>query len=145
MGKINWGRIVLGGLLAGVVLNVVDWLVYGVWLKGAYDAALQALGRPNAMGGGVIVWFVFLDFVYGFVLLWLYAAIRPRFGPGLGTAVVAGVAVWVLVSLLHGLGEAPMGLFPDRLYLFGIIVALFQLPIATVVGAALYQETSPGT
>jgi len=78
MGKINWGRVVLGGLLAGVVLNVVDWLTYGVWLKADMAAAMQALGKqPGAMDSAIPLW-VALDFVSGIGLLWVYAAIRPR-------------------------------------------------------------------
>src|SRR5437660_1511204 len=30
MGKINWGRVVAGGLLAGLVLNCVDFVVNGM-------------------------------------------------------------------------------------------------------------------
>jgi hypothetical protein len=140
MGRINWGRVVLGGLLAGVVLNVVDWLLYGVLLKQDFAAAMQALGKqPNAMDSLVLL-FVALDFVYGIGLLWVYAAIRPRFGPGAKTAVIAGVAVWFFIGLLHALGEAPMGLFPQRLYMIGTIVALIQYAVAGAVGASIYKE-----
>ena len=139
MGKINLGRVVLGGLLAGVVMNVFDWLFYGVWLKNDFAAAMQALGKPGSMDN-LVPWFVFLDFLYGIVLVWVYAAIRPRFGAGVKTGVVAGLAVWVLISLLHAMGEAPMGMFPQRLFVLGVVVALFQLPIATAVGAYLYKE-----
>jgi hypothetical protein len=139
MGKINWSRVVLGGLLAGVVLNVVDWLLYGVVLAKDYSAAMQALGKQGAMDN-LIPWFVFLDFVSGVALLWVYAAIRPRFGAGAQTGVIAGLAVWFFISFLHALGEAPMQLFPQRLYTIGVVVALFQLPIATAVGAYLYKE-----
>ena len=140
MGKINWGKVVVGGLLAGVVLNVVDWLVYGVWLKPDLAAAMQALGKnPAAMDSGVPVWVV-LDFVYGIGLLWVYAAIRPRFGAGPKTAVIAGLAVWFFVGLLHAVGDAPMGLMPARLMTIGTVVALILMPVATVVGAYLYKE-----
>lgn len=40
MGKINWGRVILGGLVAGAVLNAVDWFMYGVWLTKDYAAAM---------------------------------------------------------------------------------------------------------
>src|SRR5207244_971100 len=140
MGKINWGKVVVGGLLAGVVLNVVDWLVYGVWLKPDLAAAMQALGKnPAAMDSGVAVW-VLLDFVYGIGLLWVYAAIRPRFGAGPKTAVIAGLAVWFFVGLLHAVGDAPMGLMPARLMTIGTVVALILMPAATVVGAYVYKE-----
>ncbi len=144
MGRINVGRVVLGGLLAAVVLNVVDWLLYGVLLKPELAAALQALGR-QAIDIQVPM-FVLSDFVYsigrGIGLVCVYAAIRPRLGAGPKTAVIAGLSVWCFVGLLHALGEAPMRLFPQRLYLIGAIVALIQYPGADVVGASAYKEVS---
>ncbi len=140
MGRINWGRVVLGGLLAGVVLNIVDWLTYGVWLKPDLAAAMQTLGKqPGAMDSAVPLW-VALDFVYGIGLLWVYAAIRPRFGAGPKTAVIAGVAVWFFVGLLHAIGEAPMGFMPQRVMMIGTIVNLIELAVAGPVGAYVYKE-----
>ena len=139
MSKINWSRVVLCGLLTGLVLNVVDFALYGVVLKGDMESALRTLGKAppsNAMIG----WFVALDFLFGIFFIWLYAAIRPRFTPGPRTAVIAGFALWVLFGLLHALSEAPMGLLPQRLYVIGALVALVQYPLAVVIGAKWYQE-----
>lgn len=141
MGKINIQRVVLGGLLAGVVLNVIDYVLYGVILKSDFDSALQALGKP-AMGGSMIAVFVFLDFLFGIFLVWLYAAIRPRFGAGPRTAVFAGLTMWVLYGLLHAVSEAPLGLFPTRLYVIGSVVALVQYPLAALAGARPYTEAA---
>jgi hypothetical protein len=140
MGKINWGRVVLGGLLAGVVLNVVDYLFYGVMMKQDLAAAMQALGKQPGAMDSLVPLFVTLDFVTGIALLWVYAAIRPRFGAGVKTAVIAGVAVWFFVGLLHALGEGPMGLFPQKVYTVGTIVALVQYAVAGAVGAYVYKE-----
>ena len=140
MGKINWGRVVAGGLLAGVVLNIIDFLTYGVWLKPDLAAAMTALGKqPSAMDSAIPL-FVVLDFVYGIGLLWLYAAIRPRFGPGVKTAVIAGVALWFFVGLLHAIGEAPMGFMPQRVTVIATIVMLVEYAVAGAVGAYVYKE-----
>jgi hypothetical protein len=140
MGKINWGRVVLGGLLAGLVLNIVDFLTYGVWLKADMGAAMTALGKsPAAMDSAIPLW-IALDFVSGIGLVWVYAAIRPRFGAGVKTAVIAGLAVWFFVGLLHAIGEAPMGMMPQRLMTIGTCVALISIPLATVAGAYVYKE-----
>jgi hypothetical protein len=140
MGKIKWSRVVLGGLLAGVVLNVVDWLTYGVWLKADMAAAMTALGKsPAAMDSAIPLW-IALDFVSGIGLLWVYAAIRPRFGAGVKTAVIAGLAVWFFVGLVHAIAESPMGFMPQSLMTLGTCVALIALPVATVVGAYVYKE-----
>src|SRR2546430_6136906 len=130
MGKINWGRVVVGGLLAGVVLNIVDSVFFGVIMKQEIAAAMQALGRQPGAMDSLVPLFVVLDFVTGIGLLWVYAAIRPRFGAGAKTAVIAGVVVWVFVGLLHALGEAPMGLFPQEMYTGGKGVGLVQDAVA---------------
>ena len=139
MGKINLQKVIVGGLIAGLVLNVFDFLVYGVWLKNDMNAAMVALGKP-AMTTNMILWFVFLDFLFGIWLVWLYAAIRPRFGAGPRTAVMAGVAMWVLFGLLNTLAQAPMGLFPQRLMVIPLVVTLITWPIAAAAGAKFYTE-----
>ena len=143
MGTINWGRVVMGGLVAGVVLNIFDYLVYGVWLMPDFEAAFQALGR-EPMSNATIWIYVAWDFVFGIFLIWLYAAIRPRFGAGPKAAVIAGLAMWFVFGLLHSIGEAPMGLFPTRIYVIGTLVALVQMPLAALAGARLYQEGEAG-
>lgn len=144
MGKINLGGVVLGGLLAGLVLNVVDYVVYGVVLATDFEAALRSLGR-EPISSSAIVWFVILDFLYGIFLVYLYAAIRPRFGPGPKTAVRAGLLLWIAAVLFHAVGEAQTGLFPSRLYVIGTVVALVLLPLAAIVGAWLYKEENAMT
>lgn len=139
MGRINWGRVVLGGLVAGVVLNVVDWLVHGVWLMEDWSAVMQGLGA-NEIAGGTMALYVIWDFILGIFIVWLYAAIRPRFGPGPKTAMIAGVATWFLIGLLHAIGEAPMGLFPTRLMVISVVAALVAAVLAGVAGGWLYQE-----
>jgi hypothetical protein len=139
MGKINLQKVIVGGLVAGVVLNIIDFLLFGVVLKNDMTQAMQAMGKPP-VSGGMIGWFVVLDFLYGIFLVWLYAAIRPRFGAGPGTAVKAGLISWVVSGLFHALFEAPMGMMPQNLYVIPTLVALVQQPLAVVAGAKLYTE-----
>ncbi|HEY7683556.1 MAG TPA: hypothetical protein VH879_13005 [Gemmatimonadales bacterium] len=141
MGKINWGSVIVGGLVAGVVLNVIDFVLYGVVLRTDMDAAMQAVGKAP-LSNAMIYWFVVLDFLFGIFFVWMYAAIRPRFGPGPRTAVTAGLALWVLFGLLHALSEAPMGLLPQKLYVIGTLVALVEYPLAVVIGARWYREAA---
>lgn len=139
MGKINWGRVIAGGLLAGVVLNVFDWIVNGMLLADQWNAALSAMGKGQ-MGGSMIAWFVVYDFLLGIAMVGLYAAIRPRFGAGPKTAAYAGVYVWLLLGFLHALGEVPVGLLPANLYWISTAAALVFVPLAAVVGGWAYKE-----
>ena len=91
MGSINVGRVVIGGLAAGVALNIGDFVINNVLLKSMFDAAMQArnIAPESLMSGSVIGQFVALDFVMAMLLVFTYAAIRPRFGAGATTAVIA--------------------------------------------------------
>lgn len=140
MARINAKGVIVGGLVAGLVLNVIDYLVWGVWLAPDFAAALQRAGRPPA--DSLIPLFVLLDFVLGIALVQLYAAIRPRFGPGPATAMKAGLFVWVIAALLHAIGEAPLGLLPTRLYTISTVLYLIVFPLAAVAGARFYRETA---
>ena len=139
MGKINLKGVIIGGLVAGVVLNVVDFILFGVVLKDQMAAMMQAMGKP-AISSGQMIYFTFLDFLFGIFIVWVYAAIRPRFGAGPGTAVKAGLVTWVVAGLLHALFEAPMGMMPQNTLIMVTLVALVQQPLAAVVGAKFYTE-----
>lgn len=139
MGKINMQKVVIGGLIAGVVLNVIDFVMFGMVLKTQMAAAMQALGKPP-VPDSQMPWFIVLDFVAGVSLVWLYAAIRPRFGAGPVTAAKAGVAGWFFAGLLPTLFMWPMQLMPQNLTIIMTVVALVQWPLAAVIGAKFYLE-----
>jgi len=138
MGKINWGRVFLGGLLAGLVVNIFEYVTNGVVLAADWEAAMKALGRQFPMSA--IVVFIVWGFVAGIAAIWLYAAARPRFGAGPKTAAMTGLAYWVIGYALPNLGQMPLGLFPKRLIVIGSIVGLVEIVVASLVGAWLYRE-----
>lgn len=139
MGKINTGRVMAGGLLAGLVINLGEFVLNGLLLEQDWNAAMQALDRPP-IGGQAIALFLALGFALGIVILWIYAAIRPRLGPGPKTAACAGLTVWALAYLYPSIGQIPLGLFPARLLLIGSVWGLVEVPLAAIVGAWLYKE-----
>ncbi len=142
MGKINWARVILGGLLAGAVMNVVEGIQGWVLMK-EWGAAMAALGvdmEALEENIGLMVLFVGLGFVVGLVTVWFYAAIRPRYGPGPKTATYAGIAVWFIGYLIPQLGYASLGLFPFRLVLISSGIGLVEFILATMLGAWLYKE-----
>lgn len=140
MSHTNRVRVIFGGLLAGVVINVVEYLTNGVILKGAWGQAMQALGKPTDLSAGAIAVFNLWGFLLGIGAVWIYAAIRPRYGAGRGTAIRAGVAAWALAVFLANLGNYPLGLFPARLLVITAVVALVEIVLGTLAGAWLYKE-----
>ncbi len=139
MGRINMGRVVLGGLLAGLVINIGEFVLNMPVLGDMWTEALKALNRPS-MDSEPPTFFILLSFALGLLTIWIYAAIRPRFGPGPLTAICAGLIVWALVSLYASAAMMPMNLFPRRLLYYAIVWEFFELPIAAVLGAWIYKE-----
>ena len=144
MGKIHWGRVILGGLVAGVVINISEFLVNGVLLGDEWARAMEAIGRPAGQGIGQMVSYAVWGFVVGIFAVWLYSAIRPRYGAGPKTAFYAGVAVWLLGYLMSALAAVPMDLFPTRLLYIGVAVGLVEILVGTLLGAYLYREGTAG-
>ncbi|HTO75602.1 MAG TPA: hypothetical protein VMQ61_05950 [Thermoanaerobaculia bacterium] len=138
MKSVNWGRVILGGILAGVVINVSEFVLNEVALKKANEDAMKALGKSMPESGGTILIWMILGFVIGIAAVWLYAAIRPRYGGGPGTAVKAGIAVWVLGSLYMTVVFWNLGLYPINVLL--LLWTLVEAIVSTVAGAWLYKE-----
>lgn len=144
MGKINMGRVFLGGLLAGVFLYITEFVLQGVILSGAWAEAQKAIGRSSAdmnMTMSMVIYALW-SLVIGIGSVWLYAGIRPRFGAGAGTAVKAGLAVWVVGSVAPMLVGVASAVWPTRLLCTGTAAELILFPLAVVIGAAPYKEAA---
>lgn len=139
MGTIDRGRVILGGLVAGVVLNVGEYVLNGILLKERWETSMVELGL-DPMGGADIGVMVVMTFVVGLVLVWMYAAMRPRFSPGPRTAIIAGLLGWLLLYAFPFVWNSLFPVFPSDLMMISTVWGLFELPIATVVGAFFYKE-----
>lgn len=139
---INTAKVVTGGLAAGVVANVIGYLGFGMLLGPRFEAEAVAVAPALAgrgTSGGAIAAQVIISFVVGILLVWLYAAMRPRFGPGMKTATYAALAVWVCGFVFH-IDMLLMGLITTATYAMASIVAVVQVIASAGVGAMLYKE-----
>ena len=145
MGKINWGRVVLGGMLAGVVLIVLATVSTALFVgREGLNRAMHAL-RPSTSGIGAPIFFLSVFLVLGILMTWWYAAMRPLFGPGLKTAAIAGLAVWVTVVWLGVVGFALKGVAMGQPYPLPSgpmlpMVYLLIMVTSTISGAWIYKE-----
>lgn len=140
--SINNSRVVVGGLAAGVVANIVGYVGYGIFLGPRFDAEAAAVAPALAgrgMTGSAVIANVGSQFVIGILLVWIYAAMRPRFGPGMRTAINAALVVWLCAILFH-LDWLVVGLMTATTYLLAVAVGLVQLVSAAAVGGMLYRE-----
>ena len=139
MAMINTRGVVVGGLVAGLIINVSEYILNEPVLGAQMASQLTAHNLPP-IGGNAIAVFVILGFLLGLVLVWLYAAIRPRFGAGPKTAAIAGGLVWFLDYFCGAIGFGALGLFPTNLIIIALVWGLIELIVAALVGARLYSE-----
>ena len=134
--KLNWKRIILGGLIAGAIINAIEYCVHAILLREAWSAAFNALGK-NPTGWST---FIPANFLVGIFAVWGYALFRRRYGPGFVTALRAGLALWVVFWVIPTLGLQPLDLFPNTMLFSIIAVGLLDSLLGTVVGAAMYKD-----
>lgn len=138
--KVNWSRAIIGGILAGLIVIICETLVAGFLLAKQWDTALKALNlNPNiGIVGNSAFWLWGL--LIGMYSVWLYVTIRPRFGPGVKTALIAGIAAWIPGSLLAELAPTALHLFRYRLIAADVAVGFVGIVLGAIAGAALYKE-----
>ncbi len=136
MSKINWARVLACGLVAGVI-----WIILGSMVTALLGREFAALphNRLASPTPGFILLNALIDLLEGISILWLYAAIRPRYVSGPRTAVIAAFAWWFIVSL----GDATwcsFGFFPPHTVIPLMAGTLPALILASLGGARFYEE-----
>lgn len=140
MGNINSARVLLGGLVAGLILNIGEVLLNDVVL-GTQMKAFFAEHKLAEPGTNFMIVAVGLTFVLGIVIVLGYAAIRPRFGAGVKTAIIAGLFAWFGVYCYSGTIDGMIFGLPMNVMLMVCAWGLVQYTLAAIAGAALYKES----
>ena len=138
---INTGKVIAGGLLAGFVMSVLDMTWNFTVLAADMKAMVDQLRLDPAVltdPSYAIPWIV-VDFVIGLVIVWTYAAMRPRLGPGPRTAILAGLVPFVSVTaVLYGFTS--MGVFSQAMLVKNSVCALISVVAGSLAGARMYKE-----
>lgn len=139
----NTSKVLVGGIVAGIVLNVCDWFVYTKLLVDKMTAAMEAY-KPGSsavmMSGNAVTIYVITDFVFGLLLVYTYAAVRPRLGPGPRTAATVAGIFWVFATFINA-GQMIMGIVDRNLFWEAALIQLITLLLGTWFGAMVYTES----
>jgi len=143
MGKINGWRVVLGGLLAGLVLSLEQGVVNGGILKDTW-AAMASKGlvvTGKELEGARFVVFL-ATMAGGIILAWFYAAMRPRLGAGLRTSMLVGLMAWLFMFFMSHVPAAVMMPSMGGWAVTSGLGDLFGYLIAASVAGWVYREGS---
>ena len=139
MGGINLARVLIGGIVAGVVANAGSYLIEQVILVEDGTQLAQRLNLDRAQVEASAATWIIGDFLYGILLVFAYAAMRPRFGPGPRTAVISAVTLYLPITIVL-MGFMSMGVFVQDAFLRSAGLHLVATVAASLAGAAVYKE-----
>ncbi len=139
---INASKVAAGGIAAGLTMAVLDIAMSKLYFGSKMVAEMNAYkpGTGDAMtASGWWMAPLINGILTGILLIWLYAAIRSRFGPGQKTAVYAAIYFWIVASVFTS-AYGMMGMMSWGLWGAYSIAWLVILIIAASVGGRIYTE-----
>jgi len=140
MGKTNYGRLILGAVVAGVIYFVCDGTIHGA-LLGHYHMAAVTRMTPNPTADNTsYIYFALFDLGKGLVAMLIYLAARARCGPGPKTAVWAGLVAWLAVEVLPSIEWMPFPFYEKSFFVKVMALELLPMVLGAVIGAWLYKD-----
>jgi hypothetical protein len=133
--NINLRRVLSGGLIAGFFYNG-GGITVAILLN--LEDTFARFGAEPSLAGGLL--HMGVRFGLGIVSVFLYAGIRPRFGPGPNTAILAGILMWFAAYVPGTLVLQQLGVFTGIQTAIAIAWGLMEACIATIAGALVYRE-----
>ena len=133
MEAINWRRVCTCGSSAGLAWSLLSVPLLVLLGGSIIDAVPRPLVTVARMGS------VVLNVVAGIWAMWLYVAIRPRYGAGSKTAALAGFSWW-LIATIATWQWIDLGFIRLRDLAGLMIASLPTLVAVTIVGARSYQD-----
>ena len=139
MNNINYGRAILGGLVAGLILNIGEFLLNEVVFVKQMEEMFRRMNLPRP-GSSFIAIAVTITFLLGIMIVLLYAMIRPRYGPGPKTAICAALVIWFCVYIYCGILNSALFGIETTYLVIGFVWGLVEYCLAAIAGAWLYRE-----
>lgn len=135
MPKINFVHVAGGGIIAGIIINLCGAFA---WEGVLGDAYMAQLGRsfPRTAIPRSMVW----GYLIGAVAVWLYAALRSRYGRGVNAALIAGLMTALVGVALPNYAFWSFGLLGGRLMILASAIGFAEVVLATLAGAWMYER-----
>lgn len=144
MSKISRGSLLAGAVLAGVVMNICDYVSNNFILAADWEhiARIRNVDMTEMSSGTALLTYIVVDFLLGFLAVWTYALIRPRLGPGPKTALIAGFLAFSAQALL--LASYAVSFLTWDVFLRGGVLMCVSVLAGTLAGAWVYSEDDSG-
>lgn len=139
MNKTFW----IGFVVVFIVVQVVGFLVHGIWLDETYSSLSGTVFRPEPEINSTLWMMVVSSAVY--VFLFCYIFTKGYEGKGIGEGLRYGLLMGLFVSVPMSLDNYVVYPVPVNLAVTWFVTGIVNFAIAGVVLAAIYKPTAPAT
>jgi hypothetical protein len=144
MTRVNWTRLLAGGVVATLICFATDGMMHEGLLHAEWAHVYVALSAqpPQQASGHAAALISFFDYELGRGLgaVFIYVMMRARYGAGPKTALWAGLVIWLVCSVSGPAQFIPLGFYSHALWWKVASVQLVTTLAASLAGAAIYRE-----
>ena len=137
--KINKRRLVLCGLLSGLILNAGETYLNGPMLADRWSETMQALNL-EPVGPIAVLYFFVMNFLLGIGLIWIYLIYSVKYGRGYRSVLYAAVTVWFLVWVWTYMANWVLKMYSASIVIPSIIWGFFEVSLAAIAGSFIYDS-----
>jgi len=139
MNRINLNRVLLGGIVAGFLINTGEFILNGILLRAHIEADMKRMNlTPPGVGFAALA--VTLTFIFGILAVLIYAMMRSRLGPGPKTALLTALILWFCLYAYSGTINMLLISVPPKLIIMILAWGIVEYPVGILAGASLYRE-----
>src|SRR5688572_10902646 len=114
MASINWGRLILGGLIAAIMMFFADGFIHERLVSTDWHAVYAGLNAAEPQPHGTsMVYFGLYELGRALIAMSLYATMRTHSAAGPQTVIVLAFAGWIAFSLTGRASFIPLRFFSN--------------------------------
>ena len=142
MKQINLMRLILGGLVSGIIIYVIeaitnavilgkDWQMWGTVAKTVFPMPSESVS---------LIHWALQALIAGIAGTFIYAGIRTWVGANLRAAWISGLIIWVVGWLGMSFDKMAMGIEPAKMVHYNVLAALLACLLGQVVASLIYKD-----
>jgi hypothetical protein len=133
----NWTRVLVGGLAAGFVTNLLDFVLHGLLLAPTYERLSEVFTQEQANP----LWFLVNSLVIGVLVAVLFGKSRASWAPGWKGGVAFGLLFGLATFFLNHYHPLVIDGFPYYLaWCWGGVGLIDSLVAGAILGAVIRRE-----
>ncbi len=142
MKQINLVRLILGGLVSGIIIYVIeaitnavilgkDWQMWGTVAKTVFPMPSESVS---------LIHWALQALVAGIGGTFIYAGIRTWAGANLRAAWISGLIIWAVGWLGMSFDKMAMGIEPAKMVHYNVLAALLACLLGQVAASFIYKD-----